>query len=238
MKILLVVDVQKDFCPGGALAVAQGDKVVPVINELMESGRYSYIIATRDMHPANHKSFAESHGVNAFEKAVVAGKLETVWPTHCVENTPGSEYHEALRTELINSEVFKGKNPEVDSLSAFKDNAGRSSDLLAALDTLLAQAQATRQDLEIDVVGLALDYCVGLTAQHASEAGIKTRVILDASRAVDQSPAGLLQTLENLRKSGVELIESSQVIPRERPLRFYEPISEQPRIERSLAVGM
>ena len=124
MKVLLLVDIQNDFCPGGALAVPEGDQVVPVANALIGSGDYDLVIATKDWHPADHISFADNHeGKRVFDQVSVENGSQTLWPRHCVQGSPGAELHPGLAHAGINYVVEKGRERDIDSYSGFFDNS-------------------------------------------------------------------------------------------------------------------
>ena len=180
MKALILVDIQNDFLPGGALAVPDGDKVIPVANALQ--GVFPLVVATKDWHPAHHGSFAESHlGTKVFEQIELNGLPQTLWPVHCVQNTPGAELAAALNRERI-AEVFpKGTDAGIDSYSGFFDNGHRKS-------TGLGEWLKAKGVTEVFVCGLATDYCVKFTALDAAQMGFKTHLVEDASRGVNLRP--------------------------------------------------
>jgi len=157
-RALLLIDIQNGFCPGGNLPVAGGDEVVPVANELMASGAYDLVVASQDWHPANHGSFASQHpGKQPFEMGELSGKPQMMWPDHCVQGTNDAEFHPDLNLDGIDYVQRKGQNVNVDSYSAFRDNDR------AAL-TGLADHLAEKGVTELDLCGLATDYCVKFSA--------------------------------------------------------------------------
>lgn len=173
---LIVIDVQNDFCPGGALAVAGGDEIIPRINALMSD--FAVTVLTQDWHPADHSSFAENHpGAVPFSQMTMPYGVQTLWPAHCVQGTGGADFHPALRTEadLI---LRKGFRRGIDSYSAFFEN-DRST------PTGLAGYLRERGITELTFVGLALDFCVGWSAIDAATLGFRTRVLQGACRAID-----------------------------------------------------
>jgi nicotinamidase/pyrazinamidase len=177
--LLLVIDVQRDFCPGGNLAIDDGDAVVPAINQLASS--FEHIVLTQDWHPADHASFASEHaGKRPFDQIDLGYGQQTLWPDHCVQNTPGADFHPELsqevfaRTELI---LRKGFRSAIDSYSAFLENDKQTTTGLAGY---LRERGFTR----IFVAGLAYDYCVRFSAVDAVKAGFETWVIRDACRSV------------------------------------------------------
>ena len=195
MKSLIIIDVQNDFCPGGALAVPEGDQVVPLINRLML--RFELVVATQDWHPANHGSFAANHpGHRPGDIIELAGLPQILWPTHCVADTPGAEFHSGLDRTRIARVFRKGFNPNVDSYSAFFDNGhGSSTDL----DAYLKKQQVT----DVYLCGLATDYCVKFSALDAVKLGFRTHLIEDACRGVNLHPEDVEQAIEEMRKRSV-----------------------------------
>ncbi|MEI3850438.1 MULTISPECIES: bifunctional nicotinamidase/pyrazinamidase [Ensifer] len=195
-KALIVVDVQNDFCPGGALAVAGGDEIVPMINGLI--GRFEHVVLTQDWHPAGHSSFASSHpGKTPFEMIAMPYGGQTLWPDHCVQGTAGADFHPALewtRAELL---IRKGCRPEIDSYSAFFENDRRTP-------TGLTGYLRDRGIKKVTLCGLATDFCVAFSALDAVAQGFSTSVILEACRGIDLN--GSLQAMvTRMRDAGVEL---------------------------------
>ena len=222
MRVLIVVDVQKDFCPGGALGVADGDQVVDPINRLIESGEYDLIIATADRHPVGHVSFAPNHNAAPFSIITIDGVERRVWPIHCVEGTPGADFHPKLKTGSFDHVVAKGTDLRYDSLSAFSDlDQIHHTELAHIIDAAATRRGEDRSAVQLTVVGLALDYCVALTALDGARLGYQTEIALDASRAVNTDPQVQLDLLRNLVAHGVNLVESRERLPglnRERKL--------------------
>src|SRR5262245_56174161 len=166
MNALILVDIQNDFLPGGALAVPDGDKIIPVANKLQ--GAFPLIVATQDWHPANHGSFAANHpGKKVFEQIDLNGLPQTLWPNHCVQNTKGTELAPSLDRERIVKIFPKGTDPNIDSYSGLFDNGHRKS-------TGLGEWLKGRGVTDVFVCGLATDYCVKFTALDAAQAGFKT----------------------------------------------------------------
>ncbi|WP_077962937.1 bifunctional nicotinamidase/pyrazinamidase [Ensifer adhaerens] len=195
-KALIVVDVQNDFCPGGALGVAGGDEIVPMINGLI--GRFEHVVLTQDWHPAGHSSFASSHpGKSPFEMIAMPYGAQTLWPDHCVQGSAGANFHPALewtRAELL---IRKGFRPEIDSYSAFFENDRRTP-------TGLSGYLKDRGIRKVTLCGLATDFCVAFSAIDAVAQGFSTTVILDACRGIDLN--GSLQAMiTRMRDAGVEL---------------------------------
>jgi nicotinamidase/pyrazinamidase len=175
--LLLVIDVQNDFCAGGALAVADGDAVVPVINRL--AGRFSHVALTQDWHPAGHSSFASSHpGSTPFGTIAMPYGQQTLWPDHCIQGRPGSAFHPDLETQRAELVVRKGFRPAIDSYSAFYENDRRTP-------TGLAGYLRERDLKRIFLAGLATDFCVYYSAMDAQKLGFDTVLIEPACRAID-----------------------------------------------------
>src|SRR5258707_4522999 len=175
--LLLIIDVQNDFCPGGALAVADGDAVVPIINRLAE--RFVHIALTQDWHPCGHSSFATSHpGSAPFETISMPYGRQTLWPDHCVQGTPRADFHPQLVTERAALVIRKGFHPEIDSYSAFHENDRRTP-------TGLAGYLRERGLRRIFLAGLATDFCVHYSAVDARRLGFEAVVVEAGCRAID-----------------------------------------------------
>jgi nicotinamidase/pyrazinamidase len=175
--LLLVIDVQNDFCPGGALAVGEGDAVVPVINRLAE--RFEHVVLTQDWHPAGHSSFASSHpGAAPFETIAMPYGSQTLWPDHCVQGTPGAAFHSELLTNRAQLVIRKGFRGAIDSYSAFYENDRRTP-------TGLAGYLRERGLKRVFLAGLATDYCVYYSAVDARREGFDAIVIENGCRAID-----------------------------------------------------
>jgi nicotinamidase/pyrazinamidase len=224
MRILLLVDIQNDFCPGGSLAVPEGDQVVPLANKLMRSGAFDLVVATQDWHPADHISFADNHeGMKVFEKLELTRGPQTLWPRHCVQGTPGAELHPDLDRGGIHYIVEKGTSPSIDSYSGFFDNNHERETSLREIVTREANLRGVKQrEIEISVCGLALDYCVAATARDAANLGFRTQIVVDACRAVNITPGDDLRTLRELAAVGVEVTTSGTLIPERTPTRRSE----------------
>lgn len=206
MKALLLIDIQNGFCPGGHLPVAEGDQVVPVANSLIDSGRYDLIVASQDWHPAGHGSFASAHpGKAPFDMGELSGKPQMMWPDHCVQGTSDAEFHPDLKISAIDHVQQKGQNPAVDSYSAFRDNDQAA---LTGLADYLRQKGVT----ELDIGGLATDYCVKFSALDAVDMlpGVKVRFIADASRGI--TAEGVADAIAAMRSSGVEITDSKALL--------------------------
>lgn len=206
-RALLLIDLQNGFCPGGNLPVAGGDEIVPVANALMASGKYDLVVASQDWHPPGHGSFASSHpGKSPFEIGELSGKPQMLWPDHCVQGTQDAAFHPDLDVGHIDHVQRKGQNPAVDSYSAFRDNDR------AALTGLTDYLKA-RDVSEIDICGLATDYCVKFSALDAVEMlpGVKVRFVEDASRGID--PEGVKTAIAEMREKGIEIVRSADILP-------------------------
>jgi nicotinamidase/pyrazinamidase len=191
---LLVIDVQNDFCPGGALAVADGDAVVPRINRLAQ--KFETVVLTQDWHPANHISFAAQHrGRAPFESITLPYGEQTLWPAHCVQATPGAALHPDLAIPHANLILRKGSNQYIDSYSAFLE-ADRIT------NTGLNGYFSARGITDVYLCGLATDYCVAWSAEDAVHFGFKAKVIEDACRAIDLN-GSLAEAWTRLAAAGV-----------------------------------
>lgn len=191
---LILVDIQNDFCPGGRLAVSEGDAVVAVANRLMP--RYDLVVATQDWHPADHESFASQHGKQPGEVIDLHGLAQVLWPDHCVQGSPGAGFHPQLETGRVTKVFHKGTDRSLDSYSGFFDNGQRHATGLG--DFLKAQGVT-----DVHVVGLATDYCVKFTALDAARLGFATTVIPDGCRAVNLQPGDGAKALDELAAAGV-----------------------------------
>ena len=197
-EALIVVDVQNDFCPGGALAVAEGDQIVPRINALMAD--FAAVVLTQDWHPADHASFAARHpGHEAFSTIEMGYGAQTLWPVHCVQGTAGAAFHPALDTDRAQLIVRKGFRSAIDSYSAFFENDRRTA-------TGLEGYLRSRGIEALTMVGLATDYCVAFSALDAAALGFEVTVLTGACRAIDLA-GSLDASLERMRKAGVRLVE-------------------------------
>lgn len=195
---LVVIDIQNDFCPGGALAVAGGDAIIPRVNGLMAA--FPVIVLTQDWHPATHSSFASNHpGKAAFDSVTMPYGPQTLWPDHCIQGSEGALFHPALHTDPADMIIRKGFRPEIDSYSAFFENDRTTP---TGLDGYLR----TRGVTAVTFVGLATDYCVAYSALDAARLGFETAVLLDACRGIDLG-GSLARMLDDMRAAGVALEE-------------------------------
>lgn len=191
------IDLQNDFCPGGLLAVAGGDEIIPGINALM--GDYATVVLTQDWHPSGHSSFASSHpGAAAFSTVQMPYGPQTLWPDHCVQGTRGAAFRDDLRSDPAALIIRKGMNPALDSYSAFFENDHAT---VTGLDGFLRARGIT----DITLAGLATDYCVAWSALDAVQLGYRVTVRSDLSRAIDLD-GSLAAALVRLQKAGVTVI--------------------------------
>ena len=197
MKALLLIDIQNDFLPGGALPVPQGDEVVPVANGLMS--KYELVIATQDWHPPDHLSFASQHPDRQIGEVVdLDGVQQVLWPDHCVQNTSGAQFAAKLNLSGIQQVVQKGTDRTIDSYSGFFDNARRKKTQLESL--LRAKGVDT-----LHLIGLATDYCVKATALDAVDLGFHTVLILAGVRGVELHRGDCQRAIDQMRAAGVEI---------------------------------
>jgi nicotinamidase/pyrazinamidase len=202
--VLLVVDVQKDFCTGGRLAIPRGEEVVPMVNALM--GRFQHVILTQDWHPADHRSFASNcPGRNVFETIPVEYGEQTLWPDHCVQGTSGAEFHPGLNTTSAELILRKGFRREIDSYSAFRENDRRTP---TGLGGYLRERGISR----IIIAGLALDFCVRFSAEDARHQDFEVAVIENACRGIDLD-GSVAVTRRLLSTLGVALLSSEDLTP-------------------------
>jgi nicotinamidase/pyrazinamidase len=214
MRILIAVDVQKDFCPGGALAVPDGDGIVPLVNSLLKSSEFDLRVASKDWHPADHISFFDNHpGKQVFETIEVSGGAQTLWPRHCEQFSPGAELHEGLSEAAFDYVVCKGMNSNVDSYSAFYDNnRAQETQLRSIIEREAAARGVSRENVTLVVCGLALDYCVAATLRDAVELGFKCELVLDGCRAVNLNAGDDTKVLRDLISRGVSVYSSREVV--------------------------
>ena len=195
--VLIVTDPQVDFCPGGALAVPEGDAIMPIVNRLAR--RFTHVVVTQDWHPPGHMSFASAHpGKRPFDTIEVDYGPQTLWPDHCVQGSAGAAFHPAL--DLPNAELVirKGYHPAIDSYSAFRENDRKTP---TGLSGYLRERGLTR----VNLCGLATDFCVFFSAIDAREAGFETSIVLEASRGIDID-GSLARALSAMRDAGIELL--------------------------------
>lgn len=199
MKALLLIDIQNDFLPGGALAVPNGDKIIPIVNKLQSN--FDLIVATQDWHPQDHKSFASNHkGKSSFDNIMLQGLEQVLWPDHCVQGTTGADFSKDLDMNKVEAIFRKGMNPEIDSYSGFYDNGKLKS-------TGLADYLKGKNITEVYLTGLAGDYCVYFSGIDALSEGFKTFIIEDATYPIDEE--NFAKNKENFLRSGGKIISSA-----------------------------
>lgn len=198
MKALLIVDMQNDFMPGGALPVPDGNAIIPILNKLIP--HFSHVYATLDWHPVDHVSFASNHpGKKTGDTIEIKGIKQILWPVHCVRNTKGAELVSSLNKEKITSNFYKGTDKDVDSYSTFFDNARKRS---TGLDEYLQ----SRGIKELYIAGVATDYCVLYSVLDALELGFKVTVIKDACRGINLAPHDVEKAFSLMKEKGAQLI--------------------------------
>jgi nicotinamidase/pyrazinamidase len=203
MRALLLVDLQYDFCPGGALAVPCGDEVIAVANRLMP--HFPIVAASQDWHPREHKSFAANHpGKKPFETIDLDGLPQVLWPAHCVQGTRGAELHDGLDRARITEVFRKGTDPAVDSYSAFFDNGKRKA-------TGLAEWLRERWISRLYVLGLATDYCVKHSVLDALALGFEVWLIEDGCRGVELAPGDSERAIAKMRGEGAAVVDSGSI---------------------------
>ncbi|NGX42336.1 MAG: hypothetical protein K940chlam7_00614 [Chlamydiae bacterium] len=204
MKALLIVDIQNDFLPNGALGVKEGDQVIPVINQLMKKD-FDVIVASKDWHPQDHKSFAITHGKQPGEHVTLKGQDQILWPVHCVQDSTGAEFSSELDQSKVEKVFFKGTDKDIDSYSAFFDNEHLKS-------TGLGDYLKSKGVTDVYIAGLTTDYCVKYSVLDTVELGFKAHVIVDACRAVNLQEGDSEKALEVMRDAGAEIITAEKVL--------------------------
>lgn len=199
-RTLLLVDLQNDFCAGGALAVPQGDSTIDIANRMIDwcASRGDTVVASLDWHPANHGSFASQHQVAPYSQGQLDGLAQTFWPDHCVQNSEGAALHPLLNQRAIARTFTKGENPLVDSYSAFFDNGRRQA---TALNAWLLEHRVA----ELVIMGLATDYCVKFTVLDALDLGYAVSVITDGCRGVNIHPQDSANAFMEMSAAGATL---------------------------------
>jgi nicotinamidase/pyrazinamidase len=204
MKALLLIDLQVDFAPGGALPVPDGNRVVPLANALMD--KFDLVVATQDWHPSNHGSFAVNHpGMCPGQVTKLDGLDQMMWPVHCVQDTPGADFIPGLDTARFTHVSRKGMNPLVDSYSGFFDNAHRQA---TGLEAWLKE----RKVHELFVMGLATDYCVKFTAMDAIGLGFVVTVVKDGCRGIDLRAGDIDRAYAELTANGARVVMSQSLL--------------------------
>ncbi len=206
MRALILVDIQNDFLPGGALAVPRGDEVIPVANRLQP--RFDLVVATQDWHPRGHGSFASSHpGRKPGEIGELAGLPQVFWPDHCVQGSAGAAFAPGLDMDRVEAIFRKGTDPAIDSYSGFFDNGHRKS-------TGLGDYLKGRGATEVYVLGLATDYCVKSTALDARDLGFRTFLVEDGTRGVELQRGDVGRAVDQMRQAGVQVLRSGEALAR------------------------
>lgn len=200
MKALILVDIQKDFCKNGALEVKNADEIITVANAWIKRFSNDLVVATKDWHPASHKSFALNSNTTIGELGILNGLPQIWWPIHCIENSLGASFHEELLTDYIDKVIYKGTDENIDSYSAFFDN-GRKKE--TELDSFLKENNID----ELYILGLATDYCVKYTVLDALSLGYRVNVIESGCKGVNLSKNDSLIALNEMRKKGATIIK-------------------------------
>jgi nicotinamidase/pyrazinamidase len=201
MRALLLIDIQNDFLPGGALAVPEGDQIISIVNQIQS--QFDLVIATQDWHPMHHKSFASSHpGKQVFGTVDLDGTEQVLWPDHCVQGTAGAELSPAVNWNATEAIFRKGTNLHIDSYSGFYDNGHLKS-------TGLAHYLKGRNVTHVYIAGLAADYCVYFTAKDALEEGFETTIIEDATRAISRE--GFVKAKKDIMDKGGHIVQSHTI---------------------------
>lgn len=204
MKALLIVDIQNDFVPGGALAVPEGDQIIPRINLLMQLD-FDLIVASKDWHPADHGSFAQTYDKKVGEHILLEGIDQILWPVHCVQNTHGADFVPSLDTECIDVTIYKGTDSKIDSYSVFFDNKHLKS---TGLEQILREKKITT----VYIAGLTTDYCVKFSALDAIQLGFETYVVQDVCRGINLMQQDTEEALEEIRLAGARIVESQSLM--------------------------
>ncbi len=203
IKALIVVDVQNDFCPGGALAVNEGNKIIPVINSIID--KFDIIISTQDWHPANHISFASTHENKKInEHIIIGGITQALWPDHCVQGTEGADFAKDLNTKKFNLILRKGMDPNLDSYSAFLENDQKTETGLHGYLNAMSVSQ-------LHICGLATDYCVFFSAMDSVKYGFKTILLVNASKGIDIPFGNLNKRLKQMKDNGIAIKNTNEL---------------------------
>ena len=203
MRALILVDLQNDFIPGGALAVPRGDEVIPVANRMQE--HFDLVVATQDWHPPDHGSFALQHeGRQPGDVIELSGVEQVLWPVHCVQETDGAAFVEGLNMDRVTRVFRKGTQKDIDSYSGFFDNGHRHG-------TGLAEYLKEQSVTAVYVLGLATDYCVKFTALDARSQGFQTYLIEDGCRGVDLTPGDVAGAVDEMKAAGVQVLKSPEL---------------------------
>ena len=218
-RALILVDIQNDFMPGGALAVAEGDQIVPIANRIQEA--FELIVATQDWHPANHGSFASQHpGKKPGDVIDLNGIPQVLWPDHCVQGTPGADFHAQLDRRRIANIFHKGVDPDIDSYSGLFDNGHRRG-------TGLAEFLKSNGVTDVYIAGLATDYCVKYTVLDARTLGYNVFVVEDGCRGVNLQPGDSATAIDQMLAAGARVVTSANIA---RPKNQKETACESPSL--------
>lgn len=204
MTALLLVDLQNDFMPGGALPASKGNEILPAINRLLR-GKFDYIVASKDWHPKQHGSFAATHGKRPSEKILLGGLEQILWPVHCVQDSEGAAFTEGWDYAKVENIVYKGIEENIDSYSAFFDNALLRS---TGLFELLKEKKINT----LYIAGLTTDYCIKYSVLDAIQLGFEVYVVTDGCAAVNLNPDDESNALIEMEQAGAHLIDSIQAI--------------------------
>lgn len=203
-RAFLVVDVQNDFLPGGALEVKEGDKVIPLINELLKLP-FELVVASKDWHPVNHGSFADTHSKEVGDFIKLKELDQILWPVHCVQDSLGAEFSDRLDQSRFDKVFHKGTDEGIDSYSAFFDNGHLKA---TGMGDYLKEEEIT----DLYIAGLTTDFCVKYSVLDAVNLGFRTHVVRDACKAVNLSPDDEEKAVEEMKKAGAQVVASEQVI--------------------------
>jgi len=205
VKALLLVDIQNDFLPGGALAAKQGNKILPVVNRLLEHS-FDKIVATKDWHPADHGSFAFNHpGKKPGDVIELEGIQQILWPVHCVQGTPGSEFSPKWHSEKVGKVFYKGTEKNIDSYSSFFDNGHKRA-------TGLGEYLKEKGIKDVYVAGLVTDYCVKYSVLDACHLGFKVFVVLDACCSIELQPGDTQRAIQEMEAAGAKMLTSQDLL--------------------------
>lgn len=199
---LIITDIQNDFCPGGALAVSEGDKIIPIVNKI--SHKFDKVVATQDWHPPGHISFATTHKRNLYDVITVDGIQQVLWPEHCVPGTFGADFHKDLDLREVDLIIRKGNDLSIDSYSVIRENDKKT---ITGLHYYL-QGLAIK---DLYLCGLATDYCVSYSALDAREIGFNVFVILDACRGVDVPAGNVAAAIQVMKERGVHILNHDEL---------------------------
>ncbi len=201
-NVLIIIDVQNDFCPGGALAVPEGDKIIPIINKII--GRFFKVVATQDWHPSNHISFASTHRKNVGDVVQVDSLTQILWPDHCIQGSFGAKLHSNLNQKDIDLILRKGTNTNIDSYSAFLENDKKT-------ETGLHYWLSGLGIKKVYICGLALDYCVYYSACDSVKYEFETYVILDATKGANQPQGSIEKAIQHMKSLGIKFVNHEEI---------------------------